>query len=274
MLDPRYAMSVDEQLAAIKALKLDDVKKFHQDFYGASAGELAIVGDFDKAAVSSAIADSFSGWESHVAYARVPNTLSKTAPLVKVLDTPDKENGVYMAFQEVELSSDDPDYPALELANYIFGSGGLKSRLMDRIRQKDGLSYGGGSGIGAGDIDRAGSFTIEAIAAPQNLKKLQAAIREELDRVLKDGFTAAEVAAAKSGMMQQRVQNRSKDGVLAIGWTKNLYLGRSYAWSKAFEARLTSLSAADVSAAFRKVVDPAKLSVVVAGDQSKAASKP
>jgi len=272
--DPRYAMTVDEQLAAIKALKLEDVKKFHHDFYGASNGELAVVGDFDKEAVSKAVADNFSGWDSHMAYARVPNTLSKAAPFAQVVNTPDKENGVYMAYQEVDLSSDDPDYPALELANYIFGNGGLKSRLMDRIRQKDGLSYGGGSGIGAGDIDRAGSFTIEAIAAPQNLKKLQAAVREELDRVLKDGFTAAEVAAAKSGMMQQRVQNRSKDEILAVGWSKNIYLGRTYAWSKAFETKLLSLTPEQVTAAFRKAVDPAKLSVVVAGDQSKATAKP
>jgi zinc protease len=45
---------------------------------------------------------------------------------------------------------------------------------MDRIRQKDGLSYGGGSGVYAGEEDRAGNFGMGAIAAPQNLKKLEA----------------------------------------------------------------------------------------------------
>jgi len=268
--DVRYAMSVDEQLAQIKALKLEDVKKFHHDFYGASNGEVAIVGDFDKDAAGKAIADAFSGWNSPASYARIPNTLGSIAPLHQVINTPDKENGFYMARQDVDLNSDDADYPALELANFIFGNGGLKSRLMDRIRQKDGLSYGGGSGIGAGDIDRAGSFGIEAIAAPQNLKKLEAAIREELNRALKDGFTAAEVAAAKSGMMQQRVQNRSKDGILSTAWSKNLYLGRTFAWSKAFEDKLLSLTPEQVTAAFRKAVDPARMSVVLAGDQAKA----
>ena len=100
----------------------------------------------------------------------------------KVIVTPDKENGFYTARVNLDLRSDDADHPALELANFIFGDGGLKSRLMDRIRQKDGLSYGGGTGLQAGEIDRAGSFEVSAIAAPQNLKKLQAAIREAAAR--------------------------------------------------------------------------------------------
>ena len=269
--DVRYAMSVDEQIAAIKALKLEDVKAYHHNFYGASHGELAIVGDFDKAVASKAIADSYSGWESHMPYARITSSHAPVAPLHATLDAPDKENGFYDARLDLDLNINDPDYPALELANYIFGSGGLKSRLMDRIRQKDGLSYGGGSGMMGGEIDRAGGFGVQAIAAPQNLKKLEVAIGEELQRALKDGFTPAEVAAAKSGMMQQRVQNRSKDDVLAMGWSKNLFLDRTYAWSKAFEDKLMALTPEQVTAAFRKAIDPSKMSVVVVGDQAKAA---
>jgi zinc protease len=269
--DVRYAMSIDEQIAEIKALKLEDVKAYHRNFYGASHGELAIVGDFDKAVATKAIEDSYTGWDSHMPYERVATTLAPVAPLHQTLDAPDKENGFYEARVDLDLNINDPDYPALELANYIFGGGGLKSRVMDRIRQKDGLSYGGGSGLQAGDIDRVGGFGIQAIAAPQNLKKLETAISEELQRALKDGFTAAEVAEAKSGLMQQRVQNRAKDEVLALGWTKNLFLGRTYQWSKDFEAKMMALTPAQVTAAFRKAIDPAKISVVVAGDQSKAA---
>jgi len=158
------------------------------------------------------------------------------------------------------------------LADYIFGGGGLKSRLMDRIRQKDGLSYGGGSSLNAGDLDRAGSFSIGAIAAPQNLAKLDAAIREEVARAVKDGFTAAELAGAKSGLMQQRVQNRADDGGLAAGWTSYLYRGRTYEWSAEFEKRLIAVTPEQLNAAFRKAVDPAKMSVIMAGDQSKAQS--
>ncbi|MBA5636986.1 insulinase family protein [Duganella sp. LX20W] len=273
--DPRAVKTVDEQLAEIRALKLEDVVAFHRQYYGASHGELSIVGDFDPAATSKTIADSFNGWDSQVAYARITNTNADKPALHQHINTPDKENGYYEARLNLDLNVNDPDYPALEVATYIFGGGSLKSRLMDRIRQKDGLSYGGGADIGAGEIDRAGGFGMGAIAAPQNLGKLEAAIREELDRALKDGFTAAELAGAKSGLLQQRLQNRSKDEVLAAGWSRNLFLGRSYAWSKAFEDKVKALTVEQVNAAFRKFITPAKLSVVTAGDDAKAgAAKP
>jgi zinc protease len=191
----------------------------------------------------------------------------------KTIDTPDKENGFYIARENLNLNIEDEDYPALMLANYIFGEGGLRSRLLDRIRQKEGLSYGGGSELAGGDLDRAGIFAISAIAAPQNLRRVDKAVHEELARALKDGFTQAELAGAKSGLMQQRIQNRSNDGVLAAGWTSYLYRGKTYEWSRQFEAKLMAVTLPQLNAAFRKAIDPAKLSVVMAGDQRKAAAK-
>ncbi|KQW88558.1 pseudouridine synthase [Massilia sp. Root418] len=267
--DVRYAMSTDEQIEAIKALTLDQLKAYHRDFYGASHGELAIVGDFDSPAVQAVVAEEFGNWASKEKYARILNVNVERPPLHAVLNTPDKENGFYAAQVNIDMNTEDPDYVALELANYILGEGGLKSRLMDRIRQKDGLSYGGSSSLSVSDVDRASNLSISAIAAPQNLKKLEAAIHEEVARALKDGFTAAEVAGARSGMLQQRIQNRSQDNVLAGGWANFLYLNRTYAWSQAYEDKLKALTPAQVNAAFRKAVDISKLSVVVAGDQAK-----
>ena len=91
------------------------------------------------------------------------------------------------------MRDDDPDYPALVLGNYMLGGGFLNSRLAVRIRQKEGLSYGIGSQFAASPLDKSGSFVAFAIYAPQNVAKLEKAFREEIDRVLKDGFTAQEV---------------------------------------------------------------------------------
>jgi len=267
--DPRSVMTIDEQIAGIKALKLDEVKAYHAEFYGASRGELSIVGDFDKAKAVETIEQELGGWQSKGSYARILDTHVEKAATRKDIATPDKENAFYTARMNLDLKNDDPDYPALELANFIFGDGGLKSRLMDRIRQKDGLSYGGASQIEAGELDRAGSFSISAIAAPQNIAKLDAAVKQELARALKDGFTAQEVAGAKSGLLQQRIQNRSKDGIVASAWNRFLDLGRTFEWSKQHEAKLKALTVEQVNAAFRKAIDPSRLTVVTAADPAK-----
>jgi zinc protease len=273
--DIRHETTLAEDLADIQAAKLDDLKAFHRDFYGTVPAEMAIVGDFDAKEIAPLVDGLFGAWKAPMHVAPVLRKHADIAPMHQTLNTPDKENGFYTARMNLDLNVDDPDYPALMLADYIFGGGGgLKSRLMDRIRQKDGLSYGGGTQLVAGDLDRAGMFAISAIAAPQNLARVDAAVREELVRAVKDGFTAAELAGAKSGLMQQRIQTRTDDGALAAGWTSYLYRGRTFEWSAEFERRLMAVTLPQLNAAFRKALDPAKLSVVMAGDQSKAKAKP
>jgi zinc protease len=269
--DVRHETTLEEDVADLKDATLDQVKAFHRDFYGSNPAELSIVGDFDPKEIVPLIDQLFGQWKAPMHVAPVLRKYADIKPIHEVLNTPDKENGVYAARLNLDLNIEDPDYPALMLADYIFGGGGgLKSRLMDRIRQKEGLSYGGGTQLVAGELDRAGMFGISAIAAPQNLAKVDAAVREELARALKDGFTAAELAGAKSGLMQQRVQNRADDGTLAAGWTSYLYRGRTYEWSAEFEKRMMAVTLPQLNAAFRKAIDPARLSVVMAGDQAKA----
>ncbi len=265
--DWRYSPSLEETLADVKAARLEDAKRFHDDFYGADPADIAIVGDFDEPAVEAQLKTLFAGWKPKIAYARVVSDYHDVAPVEKSIRTPDKENAVFLARENVNLRDDDPDYPALYAANYLLGGGaGFDSRLTKRIRVKEGLSYEVGSYLGVGSLDRDGTWEAFAIAAPQNVAKVEASFRDELARALKDGFTDAELAAAKSGILQQRAQTRAQDGALAGAWTSNLYLGRTFAFSKRFEDQVAALTAAEVSAALRKYIDPAKLSIVKAGD--------
>lgn len=268
--DPRRYLSIDERLAAVPRVTRDEVAAFHRSFWGTARGEIAIVGDFDDQAIEPLLRELFAGWSSPAPYARI---LSEPRPVPAqrlVVATPDKENGFYRARQVVALRDDDPDAVPLMIGNYIFGGGsGLSNRLMERLRQKDGLSYGAGSGLQIGGRDRAGAFAVAAQAAPQNMARAEAAIREELDRVQRDGFSAQELEDARTGMLQQRLLARSEDGTLASAWVGNLDLGRNFEFSKQVEARIRSLTLAELNAAWRRHIDPARLTVVVAGDPAR-----
>jgi zinc protease len=170
----------------------------------------------------------------------------------------------------VNLQETDPDYPALFLVDYIMGGeAGFDSRLMSRIRVKDGLSYGAGSRLQVSATDRGSAWVAFAIGAPQNIAKIEAAFKEEVARALKDGFTPTEIAAAKSGAIQQRYQSRAQDGSLASDLAENSYLGRTFVWSRDFETRLAALKGEDLMAAMRKHIDPSKITIVKAGDFAK-----
>jgi zinc protease len=152
----------------------------------------------------------------------------------------------------------------------MLGGGFLNSRLAVRIRQKEGLSYGVGSGLDAGSQDVSGRFTVYAIHAPQNTARLETAVREEIERARKDGFAPDELAAAKSGWLQSQQVGRSQDFELANLLSRHLFNGRTFAWNADLEKKVSALSPAEVDAAVRKWIDPAKLSVVRAGDFANA----
>ena len=273
--DPRYAADIDESIADIKALTLAEVKKFHQDFYGANRGELAIVGDFDEAEILSAVREAFAGWQTAMPYQRLDGVYRDVAAVNKAIETPDKENAYFSARINIDMNEDDADYPALVLMNYMMGGGaGLNSRLAERIRQKEGLSYGVGSGLSINTLDRDGNWSVGAIAAPQNVAKVEAAFLDEVAKALKDGFTEKELSTAKSGFLQQRLQSRAQDGTLAGRWLSYLFYGQTFARSQAFEDKVMTLTTGDVVAAMRKYIDPAKITIVKAGDFVKAAKLP
>ena len=268
--DPRYTPTPEESLEEYKAATLDQVKKFYAESYGASHGEAAFVGDFDEAAIAAKLAALFGTWKSPSAYTRVPSVFKDVPAEILKLETPDKANALFLAGQNLALREDDPDYPALLLGNYMFGGGFLNSRLAVRVRQKEGLSYGVGSQLESGIQDVSGRLTVFAIHAPQNTAKLEAVVREEIERARKDGFTAEELAAAKSGWLQGRQVSRSQDSELTGLLSRHLFNSRTLAWDAELERKVSALTPEQTGAAFRKWIEPAKLSVVRAGDFANA----
>jgi len=270
--DPRHYLSLQERIEAVKAVRLEDVRRFYEHFWGTARGQIAIVGDFDAAAAEEEIRTLFPPFVSPAPYAEILRDYQPAAPARLFVDTPDKENGFFRARVALDLRDDDPDAPALQLANEIIGGGaGLHSRLVDRVRQKDGLSYGIGSGLSVNGHDRSGAWAVGAIAAPQNLARVEADVREELQRLLKDGFERTEVEDARRGVLQQRLQARSDDGTVAAGWLANMDLGRSYAFSRVLEDKLRALTAEQMNETLRRRLDPDRLVIVVAGDAKKGA---
>src|SRR5205085_8985955 len=89
---PRYVPLPDEQIEQYKATTIAEVRKFYTEFYGASTGELAAVGDFDDAEVARIAADAFGGWRSSTAFKPVPVSLATTSAGKKTVETPDKAN--------------------------------------------------------------------------------------------------------------------------------------------------------------------------------------
>lgn len=263
--DVRYVGTIDEQIEDVNKVSLNDVRKFQARFYGASHGEVVVIGQFKEADVRAAAAKLLGRWSVAAPFERIVTNYQKTTPVNLKIETPDKQNATFDAAVAFAMSDTDPDYPAMVLANYMFG-GSITGRAPNRIRNQEGLSYGVSSRFAAPVIGNAASFDGAAISNPRNTPKVEASFRDELAKTLANGFTADEVAAAKKALRDQRTVGRSQDaGLLGLIATREEF-GRTLAWDEQMDAKLDALTVDQVNAAFRRHVSLDELSIVKAGD--------
>jgi zinc protease len=270
---PEYTPTFEEEIARIQATELSEAKNFWKEFYGADGVTMAVVGDFDEAQIKAACEEIFAEWTAEQEYVRFGRPFQDVGPDHLDFETPDKANAMMLAGITFEMSDSHPDYPAMLLGNYMLGGGFLNSRLATRIRQQEGLSYGVGSGFSAHPIDERGSITVYAIFAPENGEKVEAAFREEVQKVLDEGFTAEEVEAARQGWLQSREVGRAQDLSLANSLSGGLFYARTMEFDAELDRKVAALTSEQIREAMRRHIDPDKFVVVLAGDFEGAKAK-
>jgi zinc protease len=263
--DTQYSPTQQEQIPDLQKATLEDARKFHDQFYGANYGVLAVVGPVDAAEIQKTAASLLAGWNTSRAFKPLTTPYKKVPAINEKIETPDKANAQFLAGARFQMSQNDPDYPAMVLASYMFGEP-ITSRISDRIRNREGLSYGANARISVpaeGDSAMlSGTVSLNPAVGP----KVEASFVDELKKVYDSGFTAAELTAAKKAYLDSRMVGRSTDAALLALMTSHEQLDRPYKWDSDLETKIQALTVEQVNAAFRKHIDPAALSIVKAGD--------
>ncbi|HEY9103408.1 pitrilysin family protein [Chitinimonas sp.] len=262
-----------ERFALVSATTLDMARRFHGEYYGGSEGEIVLVGDFDVAAVQKALEQGFGNWPAKKPYVKAQDPYREIAPVRFVTETPDTKNAIYQAQAYLPLAYSFHDDMVLTMANQLLGRG-PQSRLWQRVREKDGLTYGIGSSLSFDRDDEYATWSISATFAPENRAKIEAAILEEINRARRDGFTAEEFAREKEGVLRGYRQTLAFDTARMRLLADSLRYGEPLSLTEAHIRDLEQLTLEEVNAAFKRHFDPAKLSYSLAGDFAKAEGKP
>jgi zinc protease len=263
--DAQYVGTREDQLVAMRKLTLADVKKFHDQFYGASHGVIALLGSFDQTTVQKTVNETLGSWSVPGAYRRLTASYKKADAINQKIEAPDKANAQFDAAIRIPMSQDDPDYAALVLANYMLG-GAITARVPDRIRNREGLSYSVSTSFTAPAEGNAAIFSASAISNPANTPKVETSFMDELRKAIDSGFTADEVATAKKAYRDAQMVSRSQDSALLTLLASREQLERTLQWDAQMDAKIQSLTPEQVSAAFRRHIDASAVSIVKAGD--------
>lgn len=265
--DVRYVPNIEESLDELESLTLQDVIDVYQNQIGAMVGEIAVVGDFDPPSTLEALTAMLNDWKTETAYQEVlREAMENFEGGKKEIKTPGKANAVFYAAYAFDMQESDEESAGLALGNFILGGGSLSSRLGDRIRQKEGLSYGVGSSISIPTKGNSARFTMNAITNPMNMDAVEKAAMEELTRFINDGPTTQEVEDAKVAWLESSKVSRTRDSSLAGQLNSNANLDRTFKYTAEREKLISELTVDDIKKAFEKHIDAKKLLIIRAGD--------
>ena len=265
--DVRYSPTIEENIEMFNDVSIDSIRELHSDFLNGEHGALVVLGDFDADAIVNQLEPVFADWKSDYSYRRIEQpAIAGIKGERIVINTPDKKNAVYIGGVALPMNDANVDHESLLLGNYVLGGGPLSSRLADRVRKQDGLSYAVGSQFRANAQDERSTLFLFAISNPNNTEKVVNAIDEELTRFVESGVSNEELEKAKESYLKNRRGRRAVDRNLARILLSNLKNDRTMAFQQESDQRIESLAKQQVDEALKRHFKKENLVIVTAGD--------
>lgn len=268
---PNNQPSVEEVIEDIKSVSVDDLRAFHKSTYGPDSMILAAVGDLDAKELQTSIRQAFKNWTGG---ANIPSyePAGRRNPgheeTVYMSDKPSVSVRLAMASG---LRKTDDDYLDLMMGTYILG-GNFAARLMQTVRDEEGLTYGIGSRM-SDDLYSDGLWRISATFAPQLLEKGLASTHRELKRWYEEGITEEELAAKKTTLIGSYKVRLATTGGLAGRILSFVQMGRPVSYLDQYPKDLQAIRLEDVNSAIQRYLNPDDMITVMAGSVEQEGEK-
>lgn len=265
-----YRWPVNGTEETLPKIKRADIQHFYSREYAPNQTILTIVGDITVEQARAQIMKRFGAWKRLENTARpisAAHTLEK--PVVKLIDKDLTQATVVMG--HVGISRTNPDYYAVTVMNYILGAGGFSSRLMDSIRDNQGLAYHVGSHFEANLLP--GPFVVSLQTRNEAANQAIAGVLAEINRIREAPVTDQELADAKAyliGSFPLRLDTVQKLAeVLALVELYGLGLDYFTKYPKLIE----QVTKEDVMRVAKQYLHPQRYALVVVANQAKAKIK-
>lgn len=262
--DSPYARQAE--YATIGSITRDDLLAFHKRFTHPNNIIVSVIGDFNSAQVEKKLRDTFGSWPRGPQ--APPPTTTMTPAKAGVYFVPkDDVTQANIAMVHPGITRNNPDYHALVVMNEIF-SGGFSGRLMQRLRSERGLTYGVGGSVGA-NWDYPGLFRVQmATKSGTTLESIEA-LRGEINRLINDPVTDAELSLAKESILNAFVFTMDTRGKALNQQVLLEFYGFPSDYFVKYPTIIQGVTAADVRRVAQKYVHPDQLALLVVGKEAE-----
>jgi zinc protease len=260
---PNRPHTTEEYLAAARSAELGEAKGFHARYVGPSHMTLVLAGDVPTPEVQEEVAKDFGGWSGGEGYIRPAEPAKASGSKLITVPLNDKPSASVIIGQPTGLRYRDPDALALRVGTAVLGRG-FTGRLMGTVRDREGLTYGIGAGVG-GDSIADGDWSVSASFAPALLERGVESTRRVIARWWSDGVTDAELSAHKQGLIgSYRVSLSTAAGVAGMILT-SVQRGYDLSWLDGYPQAIRDVTRDQVNHAIRAHLDPQAMTLVEAG---------
>lgn len=267
---PYFAASPDEQLEDLASTTLDDVKTFYKDYYGANNSISSFVGELDKKTVTDFLNKTIGTWDSKAKFTVIAPKYFDVKGTTETIKTPDKTNAMLFGNINLNISEKNADFPAVFMANELLGGGAfLSSRIPQRLRENEGMSYGAGTYMNTNYNYDVANWGLYAAFNPIYKGRLDSALKQEIDKAISGGFTKDELEKSKNAWLEGNKTSLGMNDFLARQLRWYIRDARDLTDFTNFENKVKALTVEQVNAALRKYFDKSKLVMVYGGDFDK-----
>lgn len=262
-----YRWPVNGTQESVKKITRQDVREFFRREYLPNQTILTIVGDIPPAQAAGLVAQRFGDWKPRTPSARryqKPKRMTK--PVSRLIDRRLTQSTIVLG--HMGISRTNPDFYAVRVMNYILGSGGFSSRLMDSIRDKQGLAYGVYSSFHANLMP--GAFSVSLQTRNETTNRAIEQVVTEIKGMREKPVTIEELADAKAYLMGSFPRRLDTTGKLARVLSLVEFYGLGLNYFTDYPTWIEQVTGEDVLRVAKKYLHPDRYALIVVGDQAKA----
>jgi zinc protease len=261
--DGPYGHTEDGSPASLKRIDREAVEAQYRRLFRPDNAILVLTGDIEPAAAFALARQAFGDWARPAEPPPAPpEDIPPPAPRILAVDVPGAgQAAVTIAGRSIQRG--DADYYPVAVANAVLG-GGYSARLNVEVRIKRGLSYGAESNVRAGRA--VGRFTATAQTRNDAAGTVAGLMLDQIKALGAAPASQAEIDAREASLTGEYGRHAATSAGLAGDIARYAIYGVDLGEIAGFAQRVEAVTPAQAQAAAGKLVDPAGLSVVVAGD--------
>jgi len=243
----------EAQIAEIKSLTFEEMKRCVVDFAKISHARVGVVGQLQPSDVQALWTKVVVTSATAMAYQRVPDPMAPAvvdATPIRV-ELPDTTNAKVTGNVVVALNRRSKDFPVLQIAVEVMG-GNASSLIWKELREKEGIAYSTGMVVNGSMLDERTTITLYATSATAQADKAMEKLKAVLQRVLSEGLTDADIERAKKTWAERRKAFLGKESNFASTMASALSDGYDFMERVQFDKAIEQVNAQQATAVLRK----------------------